>query len=190
VVLEQTRPQFERKDRWNQPWKLGLTPEGQAAPFLHIADDAEASRLAWEQFPGIYRAYPTLGHKGGASVYAYFTDPLSRTDAGQPVVFASQRYGQGVTAWIGSPEFWRLRSLDEDYYDRLWVKLVRMVSEGRSRRGLQRGMLVLDSSDFGVGQTVPVRARVLTASFEPLPTDTLTVDVYDPRGRPVVPARC
>src|SRR5690606_37210342 len=31
-------------------------------------------------------------------------------------------------------------------------------------------------------------ARVLTASFEPLETNTLTVDVYDPRGRPVVPA--
>src|SRR5690606_7232689 len=153
-----------------------------------IADDAEDSRLAWDEFPGIYRAYPTLGRKGGASVYAHFTDPLSRTDAGQPVVLASQRYGQGVSAWIGSPEFWRLRSLDEDYFDRFWIKLVRMASEGRSRRGLQRGMLVLDGSDFGVGQTVPVRARMLTASFEPLETDTLTVDVYDPRGRPVVPA--
>jgi hypothetical protein len=188
VVLDQTRPQFDRKDRWNQPWKLELTPEGQAVAFLQIADDAEGSRQAWDEFPGIYRAYPTLGRKGGASVYAYFSDPLSRSDAGQPVVLASQRYGQGVSAYIGSPELWRLRSLDEDYFDRFWIKLVRMAAEGRSKRGLQRGMLVLDGSDFGVGQTVPVRARVLTASFEPLETDTLTVDVYDPRGRPVVPA--
>ena len=40
VVLEAVRPQFDRKDRWNQPWKLGFTPEGLAAEFLQIADDA------------------------------------------------------------------------------------------------------------------------------------------------------
>lgn len=188
VVLEPTRPQFDRRDRWNQPWKLGFTPEGEAAEFLQIAEDAEGSRLAWDEFPGIYRAYPTNGRKGGATVYAFFTDPLSRTDAGQPVVMASQRYGQGITAYLGSPELWRLRALDEDYFDRFWIKTIRMVSEGRSKRGLQRGMLVLDGSDFGVGQTVPLRARVLSSSFEPLENDTLRLDVFDPRGRPIVPA--
>lgn len=188
VLLDEVRPQFDRKDRWNQPWKLGLTPEGQSAEFLQIAEDAEASRLAWDEFPGIYRAYPTNGRKGGATVYAFFTDPLSRTEAGQPIVLASQRYGQGVTMYLGSPEIWRLRSIDEDDYDRFWIKLARMVTEGRSKRGLQRAMLVLDGSEAGVGQTVPLRARVLTAAFEPLENDTVTVEVYDPRGRPVIPA--
>ena len=187
VVLETVRPQFNRKNRWNQPWKVSFSTEGLAAEFLQIAEDAEDSRLAWDEFPGVYRAYPTNGRKGGATVYASFSDPLSRTDAGQPVLLASQRYGQGVTAYVGSPELWRLRSLNEEYFDRFWIKLVRLVSESRSKRGLQRAMLVLDGREFGVGQTVPIRARVLTAAFEPLENDVVTLDVYDPRGRPVVP---
>ena len=188
VVLEEVRPRFDQKDRWSTPWPLGFTPEGLASEALQIAEDAEGSRLAWEAFPGIYRAYPTNGRKGGATVLAFFTDPLSHTDAGQPIVLATHRYGQGVAAYLGSPETWRLRALDEDAYDRFWIKMVRLASEGRSKRGLQRAMLVLDGSEFGVGQTVPLRARVLTPAFEPLENDTVTLDVYDPRGRPIVPA--
>ncbi|MEZ6144834.1 MAG: VWA domain-containing protein [Planctomycetaceae bacterium] len=188
VVLEPIRPQFDRKDRWNQPWPIELTPDGQAAAFLRITDDPETSQLAWEQFPGVFRAYPTNGQKSGATVYGYFSDPLSRTDQGAPILFASQRYGQGMTAYIGSPEIWRLRALDEAYNERFWINLTRMAVEGRSKRGLQRAMIVLDGREYGVGQTVPVRARVLTSSFETLDQDTITIDVYDPRGRPLIPA--
>ena len=188
VVLEPIQPQFDRKDRWNQPWPIDFTPEGEAAAFLRIADEAEESQLAWDQFPGVFRAYPTNGQKSGATVYAYFSDPLSRTEGGASILFASQRYGQGLTAYVGSPEIWRLRSLEEQYNERFWINLTRMVSEGRSKRGLQRAMIVLDGRDYGVGQTVPIRARVLTASFEPLDQETVTVDVYDPRGRPLVPS--
>jgi len=188
VVLEPVRPQFDRKDRWNQPWRIEFTPEGESAAFLQIAEDAEASRLAWEQFPGVFRSYPTNGKKSGATVYAHFTDPLSRTQGGAPALLASQRYGQGVTFYLGSPEIWRLRSLDEEYMERFWINVTRMASEGRSKRGLQRAMLVLDGRDYGVGQTVPIRARVLSPSFEPLDTETLTIDVFDPHGRPQIPA--
>jgi hypothetical protein len=188
VVLEPVRPQFERKDRWNQPWRIEFTPEGESAAFLTLAEDPEASRLVWDAFPGIFRSYPTNGHKSGATVYAHFSDPLSRTDSGAPVLFASQRYGQGVAMFLGSPEIWRLRALGEEFNDRFWINVTRMASEGRSKRGLQRVMIVLDGREYGVGQTVPVRARVLTASFEPLETDTFGIDVYDPRGRPLIPS--
>ncbi|MGD9854008.1 MAG: hypothetical protein AB7U20_03570 [Planctomycetaceae bacterium] len=188
VVLEPVRPQFDRKDRWNQPFPMAFTAEGKSAAFLRIVDDPEASRLAWEQFPGVYRSYPTNGEKSGATVYARFSDPLSRTDAGSPALLASQRYGQGLTVYLGSPEIWRLRSLDEAYTERFWVNLTRMAAEGRSKRGLQRAMIVLDGREYGVGQTVPVRARVLSSSFEPLETQTLSINVFDPRSRPLIPA--
>jgi hypothetical protein len=188
VVLETVRPEFERRDRWNQPWKVGVTDEGRASALLNVADDLEVSMQLWESFPGVYRCYPTGGVKGGAVVYAEYTDPLSRTYAGAPVLLAFQRYGQGMSIYLGSPEMWRLRSYDEDLYDRFWIKLVRMAAEGRSKRGLQRGMLVLDSHEFGVGQTIPLRARVLSAAFEPLEAETLTLDVFDPQGRPVSPS--
>ncbi|MBX3436873.1 MAG: hypothetical protein KF861_05220, partial [Planctomycetaceae bacterium] len=188
VMLATVRPQFDRKDRWNQPFPLEFTAEGKSAAFLRIADDPDVSRIAWDQFPGVFRSYPTDGVKSGATVYARFGDPLSRTDSGAPALLASQRFGQGVTVFLGSPEIWRLRSLDEAFTERFWINAVRMASEGRSKRGLQRAMIVLDGREYGVGQTVPIRVRALSASFEPLETPTLTIEVFDPRGRPLIPA--
>lgn len=175
-------------DQARQPWKLGLTQEGQAADFLKL-DDGPANIDVWEEFPGVFRCYPTLGRKGGATVYAEFTDPAAVNSARQePVLIAGQRYSQGQTMYLGSPEIWRLRSLNEDFYDRFWVKLVRKAAEGRTKRGLQRGMLILEGANYDVGQTVPVRARVLDAQFRPLEQDAIDIDVYDPEGAPLIPA--
>ena len=49
-------------------------------------------------------------------------------------------------------------------------------------------MLILEGRDYDVGQTVPVRARVQSAQFQPLPDETITIEVYDPTGKPMVPA--
>lgn len=82
---------------------------------------------------------------------------------------------------------WRLRALDEEFYDRFWIKMVRKAAEGRTKRGLQRGMLILQGADYDVGQTVPLRARVLNSQYRPLEQQTLGIDVYDPTGKPMVP---
>lgn len=188
VLLEQVKYSLGSSDRADQPWKWGLTQEGKAAGFLKLLDEPSATMDVWEEFPGVYRCYPTRGRKGGTTVYAEFTNPLSRGADGQPVLLAGQRYSQGNTLYLGSPEVWRLRSIDEDYYDRFWIKLVRKAAEGRTKRGLQRGMLILEGRDYDVGQTVPVRARVQSAQFQPLTEDTVAIEVYDPTGRPMVPA--
>jgi hypothetical protein len=188
VLLEQVKYSLGSSDRADQPWKWGLTQEGKAAGFLKLLDEPSATMDVWEEFPGVYRCSPTRGRKGGTTVYAEFTNPLSRGADGQPVLLAGQRYSQGNTLYLGSPEVWRLRSIDEDYYDRFWIKLVRKAAEGRTKRGLQRGMLILEGRDYDVGQTVPVRARVQSAQFQPLSEDTVAIEVYDPTGRPMVPA--
>jgi hypothetical protein len=188
VLLEEIAFTVGTAERADQPWRVGLTQEGRAAGFLQLAEEPALAAQVWEEFPGIFRCYPTRGRKGGTTVYAEFTNPLSRGKDGQPVLIAGQRYSQGHTLYVGSPEIWRLRSLSEDYYDRFWVKLVRKAAEGRAKRGLQRGMLILEGSDFDIGQTVPLRARVLTPQFQPLETDSIALEVYDPTGRPLVPA--
>jgi hypothetical protein len=185
VLLAQRR--IGLSDPSKQPWRLGLTQEGEAADFLRL-EDVPGTVDVWEQFPGVFRCYPTQGYKGGATVYAEFTDPLAGGSSGQPVLIAGQRYAQGQTMYLGSPEIWRLRALNVDFYDRFWVKLVRKAAEGRTRRGDQRGMLILEGTEFDVGQTVPVRARVLDSQFNPLADDTIEIDVYNPEGVPLIPA--
>ncbi len=188
VVLDQVMPAIGTRDRAAVAHPLAFSPEGKSAEFLQIADTAEASAEAWGQFPGVFRCFPTRARKGGATVYAEFSDPLARGIDGPPVLLAGQRYGQGSVLYLGSPELWRLRSINEGYYERLWTKLARKVGEGRSKRGVQRALVILEGREVELGQTVPVRVRAVNAQFQPLNSDTIRIEVIDPRGRPMVPA--
>ena len=171
----------------SQPWPIQFTKEGQSLGFLQLTDDAISSAARWKSFAGIYRCYPTNGHKAGAKVYANFSDP--RAAAEPPVLMAGQPLNKGFVFYLGSAEIWRLRSVSEDDYDRFWIKTIREVGQGRSKRGTKRGLLMPDSHKLLIGQTLRIRARVLDAKFEPLEAETVSLDVYDPNGKPLNPPR-
>lgn len=188
VVLDEVALQIRGRDKAEIAHPLALTMEGKAADFLQLADSADTSAAAWQEFTGVYRCYPTRARKSGATVYAEFSDPLARGADGPPVLIAGQRYSQGSTLYLGSPELWRLRSVNEQFYERLWTKLTRKAAEGRSKRGVQRALVILEGREFELGQTVPVRVRALNSQFQPLGAETLKIDVTDPKGRPLIPA--
>jgi hypothetical protein len=189
VVLDEVGNWIAGRDRADTAHALGFTIEGKAAEFLQIGENADASATAWGEFQGVFRCFPTRARKAGATVYVELGDPLSRSGDGQPVVLLSgQRYGQGAVLYLGSPELWRLRGNDEKLYERLWTKLTRKVAEGRSKRGVQRALVILEGREFELGQTVPVRVRAVNSQFQALATDTLKIDVIDPRGRPMIPS--
>ncbi|HVJ84899.1 MAG TPA: VWA domain-containing protein [Caulifigura sp.] len=188
VVLDQVMPAIGVRDRAAIAQPLIFTPEGKSAEFLQIAESGEASAQAWSEFPGVFRCFPIRGRKAGTTVYLEFSDPLGRGIDGPPALLAGHRYSQGSVLYLGSPEFWRLRSINEDYYERLWTKLTRKVGEGRSKRGVQRALVILEGREVELGQTVPVRVRAVNAEFKPLAAETMRIEVIDPRGRPLVPA--
>ncbi len=185
VLLEEVSLRLGSRDTASTAFPVGLTQDGAVADFLKLNETGDAS--AWEEFPGVYRTYPTRGAKAGTTVFAEFTDPLSRGAGGQPILIAAQRYGQGQVLYLGSPEMWRLRSIDERYYTRFWIKSVRKAAEGRSKRGLQRSLFILDGTEFELGQTVPLRVRALTPQFEPLVAETISLELYGPNGSPILP---
>lgn len=186
VLLEEVSLRLSNREAAQTAFPFLFTPEGEAAEFLKLTDNNDDN--AWSQFPGVCLTYPTRGAKAGTTVYAEFSDPLSRGVGGQPILVAGQRYGQGQVLYIGSPELWRLRAVDPAYLERLWIKLVRKCAEGRSKRGLQRGMFLLDGREFTLGQTIPLRLRALTPQFQPLENDIVTIDVFQQGGAPLVPA--
>ncbi len=187
VILDEIGLQLGTRNDAFEAYPVGLTQAGKAAAFLQLTEDPADAPEVWEEFPGIYRCYPTRGRKGGTTVYAEFTDPLGRGPDGQYVLLAGQRYGQGSGIYLGSPEVWRLRSLDEDFYDRFWTKLIRKAAEGRLKRGEERVVLILEGRDYEVGQTVPIRARVVDVSYKPIQEPQLNLLVTDPNGRPILP---
>jgi hypothetical protein len=169
----------------DQPWPVALTDAGKQAGCLQLVENSFDPAAAWKQFPGVYRCYPTAGAKAGATVYANFGDVRAQNEHGQPILFAAQFYGSGRTFYIGSPELWRLRAVDEEYFDRLWTKLIREVGQGRLRRGTARGLLLLERSQYALGQTIRVRANLLDPQLQPLDVASVELNVFDPHGLPL-----
>jgi von Willebrand factor type A domain len=173
----------------DQPWPVALTEAGKQAGFLQLVETSFDLAATWKQFPGVYRCYPTAGAKAGATVYANFSDPRAQNEHGQPILFAAEFYGSGRTFYIGSPELWRLRAVDEEYYDRFWTKVIREVGQGRLRRGTARGLLLLERSQYALGQTIRVRANLLDPQLLPLDVPSVELNVFDPHGVPLTEPR-
>lgn len=176
-----------RTDEFQQPWPIDFTRPGTEAEFLQIDETAAASALVWKQFAGVYRCYPTNKPKDGATVYAYFSDRRAVNESGKPVLLAGQFFGAGRVLYLGSPELWRLRAVDEKYFERYWIKSIREVGQGRLLRGTNRGVLLLERQTYELGATVQIRANLLDQQFKELAAATAALEVVDPNGKRLVP---
>jgi len=165
-----------------EPWPLSFTREGLEADFLGLGDTATASRQAWAGFPGVYGYCPVRGPKPGATVFARFSDPRMAQGGQQPLYFAGQFYGTGSVFYLGSGEMWRLRTVDEAYFEQFYTKLIRHVSQGRLLRGSRRGVLLVGQDRYMVGNTVEVRAQLSNARLVPLTLPSVNLQVMRPSG--------
>jgi hypothetical protein len=162
------------------PWPIEFTREGTEAEFLWLADNGPRSQQIWSNFPGVFGYYGVRGAKPGATVYGRYSDPESGSGDQRPVYFAGQFYGAGRVFYLGSGETWRLRSLDDSYFEQFYTKLIRHVSQGRLLVGSSRGMLLVDRDRYLLGNTVVVRAQLSTVQFEPLDVPSVSVQVIRP----------
>jgi hypothetical protein len=164
------------------PWPLAFDQAGREARFLWLEKTAEESEAAWDRFAGVFGYYAVKREKPGASVYARFSDPQAGLSNQRPVYFAGQFYGAGQVFYIGSGELWRLRRVDPAYFEVLYTKLIRHVSQGRILRGSSRGALLVERDRYELGETVVVRARLADAQHEPLTDDSVTAQLIRPDG--------
>ncbi len=163
-----------------EPWPLDFTREGLDAEFLWLDDSQSASQQVWAGFPGVYSYFPVRGPKPGATTYATFSDPRAAERGEAPVYFAGQFYGSGRVFYMGSAEMWRLRQLDESYYERFYTSLIRHVCQGRLLRGSSRGVLLVGRERYLLGSDVEVRAQLTNAQLEPLDAPSVALQVVLP----------
>jgi hypothetical protein len=166
--------------RGDTPLPIEFERAGRDANFLWLADTAADSEAAWNNFAGVYGYYSIKGEKSGATVYARVADPAAGLGDQRPVYIAGQYYGAGQVLYIGSGELWRLRSIDTTYFEVLYTKLIRHVSQGRLLRGSSRGALLVDRDRYELGETVVLRARLSNARHEPLTQETVVAQVLRP----------
>lgn len=162
------------------PWPIEFTREGLEAEFLWLGDSAPDSQQVWSDFPGVFGYYSVRGPKPGATVYGRYSDPEASLGAERPIYMAGQFYGAGRVFYMGSGEIWRLRALEDKYFEQFYTKLIRHVSQGRLLQGSTRGMLLVDRDRYLLGNTVVVHAQLSDLQFEPLEVAGVTLKVARP----------
>src|SRR4029079_10793207 len=84
--------------------------------------------------------------------------------------------------YMGSGELWRLRQIDPAYFEVLYTKLIRFVSQGRILRGSSRGALLIERDRYELGEPVVLRARLADGQHNPLTVESVTAHVLKPDG--------
>jgi hypothetical protein len=161
-------------------WPLDFSREGLEADFLWLEDDRLDSEAAWATFEGVYGYYAVKDPKPGARVYARFSDPNTTIDDSLPIYLAGHFYGAGRVFFQASGEMWRIRSIDETYFDRYYTKLIRWASQGRLLRDSNRGILLVDKDRCLLGDTVVVQAMLTDTQNRPLQLPEVTASLVHP----------
>lgn len=167
----------------NQPWRLEFENLGGDLEFMKLDDALPKVETAWELFftgreerddkarmlRGFYNYFPIREMKPVATPVARYPDPnaIKMPDGKSPPWICVMQYGQGRTAWVGSPEIWRLRQYRDTYFEVFWTKMTRYLAAGGRRKQTRRGRL-LTSPVIGQGGYLRVNAQLLDASLQPV----------------------
>ena len=162
------------------PWPLQFTREGTEAPFLWLEDEPLASEQSWASFGGVFGYFAVNGAKPGARVFAHFADPTTAIDGQLPIYMAGHFYGAGRVFFQASGEMWRVRAMEEAYFEKYYTKLIRWASEGRLLRDSSRGVLLVDKDRALLGDSVGVRAMLTDPQHRPLTQDKVTAVLLHP----------
>jgi hypothetical protein len=162
------------------PWPLQFTREGLESEFLWLEDDAVRSEAAWSSFEGVYGDYAVKDPKPAARIYSRFSDPSTAIDNQLPIYMASHFYGAGRVFFQASGEMWRIRAVDEAYFERYYTKLIRWVSQGRLQQDSTHGVLLVDKERALLGDTIGVQAILTDDQNRPLSEAEVAANLVRP----------
>jgi hypothetical protein len=150
-------------------WAYELTAEGRVHPAARILEDRAASEALWGRLPGFHFAFPVERPKPAAQVLVAHRKPIGGSDPADPTpLLVTQFFGAGRVLFTATDDLYRWRSVSEVAYDRLWVRGIRFLFEGRLNAGNSRLRIGIDEERIELGQAVKVVAEARTETFEPL----------------------
>jgi hypothetical protein len=95
-----------------------------------------------------------------------------------------QRFGAGQVVFHATDELWQWRRRVEDrYYGRYWLQMVRYLSRSKLRGAGDGIELTTDRSVYQQGEPVEIRARFLNPQSVPVDDEGAEVVVEGPGGR-------
>ena len=156
------------------PFKLVLTPEGDALAAMRLEDDPLANAQAWSRLPGYFWARTAERLKPGATALAVQT--TGSGDGRMPVI-TLQPYGKGRVLYLAFDSTWRWRYLwGETQFDRFWGQMLRnMAPERKNRKKVSR--IETSKPAYLAAETIGIEATIYRRDDKPATDEHLTLRV-------------
>lgn len=147
-------------------FRASLTIEGRTRAALRLADSSDENTQVWETLPPLYWLFDAARSKPGAQVLV--EHPSRQADSKPLPIVVSQRYGAGQVVFHATDELWRWRERVEDrYYGRYWLQMMRYLSRSNSNSSDQGLELVTDRRVYQPANTIEFQLLVLNPDSRP-----------------------
>ena len=155
------------------------TIEGVLSGVWSLSEDAEVNAGQWANLSALYGVNAFASVRAGATVMAT-VDAESGAVDGQPL-FAWQRYGEGLSAALGTGETWQwqmMQNVEDAAHERFWRQLARLLA-----MRVPEPVTMIDSGeDVVVGDLRDLKFAVRDSLFEPREGLSVDVQVEIPNG--------
>ena len=172
-----------------EPWKVERTPEAKYHAICRLAADEAFNEEIWSTFPELYWRYPVQRVKSQAVAILKAAPDKEAADLGD-CLMAIQRFGEGVTIYLGTDEIWRWRyPYGAHDYDLFWTHIIRYLGETRLHGVQKQVALGTDKLVYAPGERVQVRLQILDhALLQQLQGETVAATVVDSmKAKHVIP---
>ena len=155
------------------------TIEGVLSGVWSLSEDTEVNAEQWANLSALYGVNAFASVRAGATVMAT-VDTESGTADGQPL-FAWQRYGEGLSAALGTGETWQwqmMQNVEDAAHERFWRQLARLLA-----MRVPEPVTMIDSGeDVVVGDVRDLKFVVRDSLYEPREGLSVDVQVEIPNG--------
>lgn len=178
VVLDPAKPRGVGSDVTGS---FSLTNSGRRSLLTELADDDQTNWSVWESLPGFYWHAGVVRAKAGSDVLAVHAE--SSNQYGRLPLLVTRSAGAGKVLYMGTDAAWRWRmGVEDKYHYRFWGQVIRWMAYQRTMAVGETIRLSYRPEQPAVGETVSLRASVMTSTGVPSQEQAVWVEVVSPDG--------
>lgn len=178
VLLESTNPLGIGSET---PGSFSLTDRGRRSLLTELIPDRQQNWSIWQSLPGFYWHAGVTRAKAGSEVLAVHEEASNQY--GRIPLLVTRTAGAGKVLFMGTDSAWRWRmGVEDKYHYRFWGQVIRWMAYQRNMAVGETMRLSYRPEQPRQGETVSLRASVMTSGGTPWAEDNVTIDVIDPRG--------
>jgi hypothetical protein len=164
------------------PMHFELTESGRRSLLTKLADTEEENWNVWSTLPGFQWHAPVIRAKAGTEVLSVHQE--TSNEYGRLPMIVTKTFGAGKILYMATDGAWRWRrGVEDKYHYRFWGQVVRWMAY---QRNMAKGELIrffYSPEQPSVGQTLALKASVMSQSGEPLVAGEVQVAVTDANGK-------